>query len=164
MKKYVKSGNLIGIGIFLFLPALSGAFAVCEFIRFRCENAKHYEKVQRQMKMADPCALLSACRELMNDPRTYNEDFLIRHEKNAITNDVWMRGLHTQYKYSTNLPAIIRMMSPVHVAVSEDEVYALVHLPPRMGFIACREGLTPLKWEGDRTMITNGLWYFRDQH
>lgn len=164
MNKYLERWYLIGVGLFFLLPALYPTFLVCDFIRFRCENAKHFEEVQRQMKKADPCALLSACRELMNDPRTYNEDFIIRHEKNAITNDVWMRGLHTQYKYSTNLPAIIRVMSPVHVEVSEDEIYALVHVPPRMGFIACQEGVTPIGWEGDRTMITNGLWYFRDQH
>ena len=136
------------------------AFGVFSIVRFHRESAKHLRYVQLHMKATNPSDLLNACRQLMNDPRTYDEKFLIRLSKDT-TNEIWRQGWHAQY--STNLPAIIREMSPVVVNVSDDEVYALVHIPPRMGFIACREGKTTELWGDRKIPITNGLWYFIDR-
>ncbi len=160
MKKQIQKGSLIGCCIALSLWAIWVAFLILSFVRFQFEQTQRRKIVQSQMKETNPAVLLEACRQLMNDPRTYDEEFLIRHTKGK-TNAVWRQGFHNQY--STNLPAIIREMSPVHVDVSKNEVYVLVHIPPRMGFIANREGYTTEAWGDEKTSITNGLWYYIDR-
>ena len=159
MKKQIQKGCLIGCCIALSLPAIWGARFILSLVRFSYESTQRLKIVQLQMKQTDAAVLLGACRQLMDDPRTYDEEFLIRHSADK-TNDVWRQGF--RYQYSTNLPAIIRKMSPVRVAVSENEVYALVHAPPRIGFIASREGYTTEVWGDKKTAIRNGLWYFID--
>jgi hypothetical protein len=160
MKKQIQKGCLIGSGISLGVPLIWVAFLIFSFVRFRCEQTQRLKIVQLQMKKTNPAVLREACRQLMDDPRTYDEEFLIRHSAGK-TNDVWRQGFHNQY--STNLPAVIRDMSPIHVDVSKNEVYVLAHIPPRMGFIANREGYTTEKWGDEKTSITNGLWYYIDR-
>lgn len=160
MKKQIQKGCLIGCCIALSLPIIWVVLFILSLVRFHYESARRLKIVQLQMKEANPVVLLESCRQLMDDPRTYDEEFLIRHSAGK-TNDVWRQGFHNQY--STNLPAIIRDMSPIHIDVSTNEVYVLVHIPPRMGFIANREGYTTEAWGNEKTSITNGLWYYIDR-
>jgi hypothetical protein len=160
MKKQIQKGCLIGCGIALSLWVIWVAFLILSFVRFQFEQTQRRKIVQLQMKATNPAVLLEACRQLMDDPRTYDEEFLIRHTEGK-TNDIWRQGFHNQY--STNLPSIIRDMSPVHINVSKNEVYVLAHGSPRMGFIANREGYTTEAWGDEKTSITNGLWYYIDR-